>query len=197
MAIRRRVKAVIQFRRGEESEWIALNPILRLGEPAYSIDIGKLKIGNGILRWTELPYIGGGGGGGDVDDRLSPISVNPVQNKVITKALQEMQAEISDMETVVVFGTTSYWDSQSQLISKENTLYVYTDGFTKDFKNIARMKVGDGVTRLIDLPFIDVVYYDHTEDPTIHITQKERDFWNNKVSCYTEGENLVFTTENI
>lgn len=193
----KRVKAVIQFRRGLEPEWIEVDPVLLPGEPAYSLDVGRLKIGTGGLKWSELPYISGGGGDIDIDDSLSPISVNPVQNKVITKALQEMQAEISDLETVVLFGTTAFWNGQPELITKENCLYVYTDGFTKDFKNIARMKVGDGISKLIDLPYTDVVYYDHIEDPVVHITQEERDFWNNKVSCYTNGENLVFTTDKI
>ena len=63
MTIQKRVKAVIQFRRGLEEEWIEINPILRPGEPALSIDTGGLKIGNGELRWSELPYISSGGGG--------------------------------------------------------------------------------------------------------------------------------------
>ena len=64
MAIKtRKVKAVIQFRRANESEWIARNPILREGEPALSKDINKFKIGNGINTWSELPDQGGGEGG--------------------------------------------------------------------------------------------------------------------------------------
>lgn len=34
--INRRVKAIIQFRRATESEWIEKNPILRPGEPAMN-----------------------------------------------------------------------------------------------------------------------------------------------------------------
>ena len=63
MAIKR-VKAVIQLRRGLEREWIEVDPVLLAGEPAYSIDTGGLKIGNGELKWSELPYITDGGGGG-------------------------------------------------------------------------------------------------------------------------------------
>ena len=71
------------------------------------------------------------------------------------------------------------------------------DGYTKDAKNIARFKVGDGHTLLVDVPYTDMVFYDHVNDPIIHITQDEREFWNNKVSCYAREENLVFTTERI
>ena len=58
MAIKKRhVKAIIQLRRAAESEWIERDPILRLGEPAYSSDVNKLKMGNGISHWSELEYI--------------------------------------------------------------------------------------------------------------------------------------------
>lgn len=58
MAIKRRhVKAVIQLRRATEREWIELNPILRVGEPALSTDVYKLKIGDGQRHWKQIPYL--------------------------------------------------------------------------------------------------------------------------------------------
>ena len=58
MAIKRRhVKAVIQLRRGTEAEWIEVDPILRVGEPALSTDVYRLKIGNGHDHWSEIPYL--------------------------------------------------------------------------------------------------------------------------------------------
>lgn len=54
---RTHVKAVIQLRRGAEAKWIELDPILRIGEPAVSIDINKIKIGDGTHHWSELPYL--------------------------------------------------------------------------------------------------------------------------------------------
>lgn len=196
MAIQRRLKAVIQFRRGLESEWIAADPVLHLGEPAYSVDVGKLKVGNGAFKWSELSYIGGSGDI-DIDDEISPISTNPVQNKVIAEALQEIEEEISTIKPRVMFGTKDYWDGQPELVAQDNALYVYTDALSKDFKNIARFKVGDGQSLLKDLPFTDAVYYDHISDPLIHVSNEDREFWNNKVSCYNDGETLIFTTGKI
>lgn len=54
----RHVKAIIQLRRGTEAEWISKNPVLVKGEPAYSTDINKLKIGDGVHTWSELEYLG-------------------------------------------------------------------------------------------------------------------------------------------
>ena len=45
--VKKHVKAIIQLRRAKESEWIEVDPILRVGEPALSTDVYKLKIGNG------------------------------------------------------------------------------------------------------------------------------------------------------
>jgi len=55
--IKKHVKAIIQLRRAKESEWIEVDPILRVGEPALSTDIYKLKIGNGQSHWSELEYL--------------------------------------------------------------------------------------------------------------------------------------------
>ena len=57
----KRIKAIIQFRRGNAAEWTQVNPILRAGEPGFELDEGGLKIGNGLTPWNELPYAGKGG----------------------------------------------------------------------------------------------------------------------------------------
>lgn len=58
MAIKKKhIKAVIQLRRATEQEWIDYDPILRVGEPALSTDIYKLKIGDGIHQWHEISYL--------------------------------------------------------------------------------------------------------------------------------------------
>ena len=54
---KKRVKAIIQLRRATESQWIDKDPILREGEPAFSMDKMMLKIGNGSAHWSSLPYI--------------------------------------------------------------------------------------------------------------------------------------------
>jgi hypothetical protein len=46
----------IRLRRNTKNTWTALNPILDPGEPGLEIDTGKLKIGNGVARWSELFY---------------------------------------------------------------------------------------------------------------------------------------------
>lgn len=53
------LKSVFQFRRATSSEWESVNPVLRLGEPAYVTDLKKHKIGDGETHWNDLPYLEG------------------------------------------------------------------------------------------------------------------------------------------
>jgi hypothetical protein len=45
-----------KLRRASAERWAAVNPILADGEPCYEKGTGRLKIGDGVKRWLELPY---------------------------------------------------------------------------------------------------------------------------------------------
>ena len=45
-----------QLRRAIASNWTSTNPILKAGEPGFETDTYKLKIGDGINTWRNLPY---------------------------------------------------------------------------------------------------------------------------------------------
>lgn len=53
---------LIQLRRGTETDWAAIDPVLAQGEFAVTLDSldsdPKFKIGDGIKKWSELLYIG-------------------------------------------------------------------------------------------------------------------------------------------
>lgn len=46
----------IQLKRGSSLAWQRLNPTLAIGEPGFEKDTYRLKIGDGITPWNELPY---------------------------------------------------------------------------------------------------------------------------------------------
>ena len=98
----------------------------------------------------------------------------------------------------VLYDTKENWNSDPKRIAKKGYIYIYSNYKTHKGKNIAGMKVGDGLSYLIDMAFLDDIYADHIKDQIIHVSQQDRDFWNNKVRCYMEdevvGENLIFTT---
>lgn len=89
--------------------------------------------------------------------------------------------------------TTEAWNSQPNLIAKKGHLYFYTDYKNVGGENIAGLKLGDGTSYLIDLPFVDAQFQEHISDTIVHITQQEREFWNNKNRAVITGENLILT----
>ena len=53
------IKTTFKLKRGTAARWAELNPILEQGEPGYVYDENRLKIGDGITPWNNLPYIDG------------------------------------------------------------------------------------------------------------------------------------------
>lgn len=98
----------------------------------------------------------------------------------------------------IIYKTTYGWSLVPSLMSKKGYVYVYTDHQMDGDTEIPGVKLGDGKNYVVDLPFLDDIYAKHLNDNTIHITQAEREFWNNKVRCYVnnvEGETFVFTKD--
>lgn len=47
----------IQLRRDSSADWTQVDPILSAGEIGYEDNTGRVKIGDGVTRWTRLPYL--------------------------------------------------------------------------------------------------------------------------------------------
>jgi hypothetical protein len=50
---------IIQIKRGTAAALDAANPLLADGQQAYEKDTGRLKIGNGVDSYNDLPYFMG------------------------------------------------------------------------------------------------------------------------------------------
>ena len=58
----------------------------------------------------------------------------------------------------ILYATTATWDSQTTLVALAGYLYIYSDyKQDEEEKNVAGIKVGDGVTLLSELPFTDEI----------------------------------------
>lgn len=51
------MKSKFYFKRGKAASWTEKNVLLGPGEPGFEIDTGRLKIGDGIRTWNNLPYL--------------------------------------------------------------------------------------------------------------------------------------------
>ena len=168
------IKTRIQLKNDTEVNWNkAKNFIPLKGETIiYSADsshpFSRLKVGDGTTPVIDLPFI-------------DSSSVNGINIQAKTK---------------------SEWNTKINYIPIAGTIIIYLDYKTieKDDKtliNVAGLKIGDGNSYLIDLPFlgeIDQSFYEHINNTAIHITAGERQFWNNKLN-YDEliiEETLIF-----
>jgi hypothetical protein len=59
------VNSKILIRRDLAANWTSANPVLGDGEQGYETDTRKMKIGDGITNWINLPYFSGGASGGE------------------------------------------------------------------------------------------------------------------------------------
>lgn len=133
----------------------------------------------------------------DVKDRLYK-DYNLLRNKPLingvelkdNKSLEELGIER------FLYGTVEYWNSYPTLIAEQGTVYVYTDYSEVEGQLVPNFKIGDGTSYLLDMPFVSANMDEHIQDEIRHITQSEREKWNNKVSVSIsalDDENLVFT----
>ena len=53
------LNTTFKLKRGTAARWAEVNPILAQGEPGFVYDANRLKIGDGITPWNDLPYIDG------------------------------------------------------------------------------------------------------------------------------------------
>lgn len=90
--------------------------------------------------------------------------------------------------------TTENWNNAIGYIPKQGDIIVYTDRDRIETDGeevlIPGVKIGTGVNYLSDILFIDAATIkalsDHINDRTVHITQNERNFWNNKLNVEVE-----------
>lgn len=115
-----------------------------------------------------------------------------------------MDAEFATYGSIY-YDTKENWNAQRSLIAKRKAIYVYSNQFYKDDEvgnrtYIPAIKVGDGMSYLIDMPFVDddirIDLMNHISQDGIHVTERDRNFWNNKVSAYVlvnDPERLILS----
>lgn len=80
------MKVRYQFWVQTAAEWTAENPILLAREPGFESNTGKMKFGDGVHHWNDLPYVpvpGGGGGGGEAGDLLFVTTDGGLEYRII------------------------------------------------------------------------------------------------------------------
>ena len=103
----------------------------------------------------------------------------------------------------IEFGTTAHWNTVPTYVPPSGMIVVYSDySVDEEGKIIPGLKIGDGNAYLVDLAFIGndakEAIEQHIADTVSHITQEEREKWNNKLNYDepTGGSDLLVLTRN-
>ena len=136
----------------------------------------------------------------------NPIPVGlTVTNDVSPRlTMEQVQVIRESAQDIVFVDTTDNWDRQTTLVPKRGQIIIYLDRdrIADDVGNVIYVpgiKIGDGTAYVVDLPFIDdaqaIYLAEHINDRTLHITQQEREFWNNKLNYDLNGETLMLNRQ--
>ena len=101
--------------------------------------------------------------------------------------------------TKVTVNTVENWETKTSYIPKKGEIVVYSNRNVVDNVSYPGVKIGDGLAYVVDLPFVgdDVadritdLLNNHINDSSIHVTQAEKSYWNNKLDCKVEEDNLI------
>ena len=118
-------------------------------------------------------------------------NVSPLAIDIPTSTSQRARALVD---------TTENWQKRTSYIPERGEIIIYSDRNTLDGQNYPGIKIGDGMAYVVDLPFvgqeIEATIFDvlnqHIEDMSVHVTDEEREFWNNKLNYSIDGERLIF-----
>lgn len=149
---------VINISASNDEEQISLS--MKTGDtvlPVSFIDRSK-DINLNVGQFAGYVTIGGDGGSGVSD-------YNELDNLPSLNGVTIAGSRTSADYNIILSDTTSGWNSHSSIISKKDTIYVYTDFTASDGTVKPGIKIGDGTSYLIDLPFAneDNVIYSYLD----------------------------------
>lgn len=99
----------IQLRRNLSANWKSVDPILAEGEIGVEADTLKVKVGNGVLAWSDLPYINGD---------VTPENFGAVADGV-TDCTAAINAAIAASSGIVKFGVGTYVHTGTINVNKD------------------------------------------------------------------------------
>lgn len=73
--------------------------------------------------------------------------------KSVNEAIGILEKAVDAASSKVYSNSTAGWNAQPTLISEEKAIYIYTDYDSASGSNIPAMKIGDGITAVVALPF--------------------------------------------
>lgn len=106
----------------------------------------------------------------NVSESTVAIIMRKVRSK-ITTVLERKHKQKDDTDTgcLVVCHTMAEWARIPDFLSKKGTFYIYSDYRTDNEISIPRIKIGDGINSISEIPFA-----------TMSITDSDMEYWDDK-----------------
>ena len=131
-------------------------------------------------------------------DTSSADKISYLQDGIMTDVAAVLDS-LLDTSVLMEIHTSQEWaDSAGRRISEKGTFYVYTDAYqTQDEQVIPRIKIGDGLAYICDLPFMDdamrLQLLKHIQDLDVHVTPEQKLAWWNKLNV-DDNEEIIENT---
>ena len=118
-------------------------------------------------------------------------------NRLVNKPCvngQPLQGNLTPADlSLVSENTEAGWSETPYYIPKLGEICLYSD--------MSKIKIGDGSVPVVDLPFIggkdlenvERALEEHKSDNQMHVSVKDRQFWNAKLNYTINGEEFILT----
>lgn len=133
-----------------------------------------------------------------VFDRRASVSLNVDSGRGLIPMGTEQVRVVGKGNAYLYINTTAEWNSNPTYIPRRGEIIVYSDHDTviedDEEKLVPGIKIGDGMAYCIDLPFVTDALakrlLGHINNSAIHVSAEDRAFWDNKLNCDVDGEEL-------
>ena len=87
---------IFRLKRGQSSSWVDQNIVLAAGEPGVELDTHRMKVGDGVTPWKDLPYTGI-----SADEARAIASETTHLSRVIVNSLEEIDITEPNAEKII------------------------------------------------------------------------------------------------
>lgn len=120
----------IQIKRGTKSALTTNNPLLLEGQPCFETNTGQLKIGDGVNKYNNLPYVGSSSGASIFSGTVSTAASTAAK----TTTIEDFKL-VNEVVVIVKFTVTNTANNPTLNINGTGAKSIYYAGtYFKDLK---------------------------------------------------------------
>ena len=131
----------IRIRRDTTANWAANNPVLALGEIGADMTLHRIKVGDGVKTWNELPF-----SDEDIIDNLTSTRTDAAlsanQGKALKSQIDSVQASLATGGVSVIDNLTSTSTTSALSANQGRVLKSQIDSVSNKVNNFGTFGMG-------------------------------------------------------